>query len=214
MLLDIQQLANKYFSNLKGVLHVGAHFGQEINEYRKLGCKNMLFFEPQPAVLPKLLANVAPKHEENIWVYPFALGNFDGSIEMNVETANGGMSSSLLNANLHSAQYPHIVFHSKVTVDIRKLSTIVHDDCIDMTKYNLMNVDVQGYEMEVFKGAESLLHHIDYIITEVNTEELYYGCPMLYEIDSYLISKGFLRREMSMDGGNWGDALYVRVQNS
>ena len=45
--------------------------------------------------------------------------------------------------------------------------------------YNFINIDVQGYELEVFKGSVEFLKTIDYIMTEVNRDELYKNCPMI-----------------------------------
>jgi N-acetylglutamate synthase-like GNAT family acetyltransferase len=82
-----------------------------------------------------------------------------------------------------------------------------------MDNYNLLSMDVQGYEMEVLKGAEELLPRIDYIITEVNTKELYSNCALLPEMDSFLQTRGFTRVETVMTDRDWGDALYVRNPN-
>ena len=35
MLLDVEHLKNKYGISISGVAHIGAHFGQEISEYKK-----------------------------------------------------------------------------------------------------------------------------------------------------------------------------------
>ena len=63
------------------------------------------------------------------------------------------------------------------------------DLALDLSKYNFMNIDVQGYELEVFKGAFETLKNIDYIISEVNQDEVYEGCPHVSELDKYLPSK-------------------------
>ena len=36
-----------------------------------------------------------------------------------------------------------------------------------------MKIDVQGYELEVLKGAKKLLKKIDYIIAEVSYQKIY-----------------------------------------
>ena len=74
----------------------------------------------------------------------------------------------------------------------------------------MINIDVQGYELEVFKGGSDFLNHIDYIISEVNREELYKGCAMINEVDEYLSNYNFKRVKTCWDGGTWGDALYIK----
>lgn len=202
MLLNLEKLKEKYSLNIKGVLHIGAHFGQEYSTYEKMGIKNTIFFEPLPHTFQKLKENIGDK---TILVNT-ALGNVVGKIEMNVETANEGQSSSILEPIIHLQQYPHIKFNSKVMVSITKLDVFLEEK----DKFNMINIDVQGYELEVFKGGQSFLHHIDYIMTEVNRDEVYKNCPRIEEIDSYLNSYGFKRVETTWDGGTWGDAFYIK----
>ena len=79
-----------------------------------------------------------------------------------------------------------------------------------MTLYNFLNIDVQGYELEVFKGAFESLKNIDYIISEVNRDEVYENCPHIDELDKYLSQLNFKRVETDWAGNSWGDALYVK----
>lgn len=202
MLLDLEKLKKKYSLNIKGVLHIGAHFGQEYVTYERMGIKNTMFFEPLPHTFQKLKENIGGKTT----LVNTALGNVIGEIEMNVETVNQGQSSSILEPMIHLKQYPHITFNNKVTVPITKLDQFLEEK----DKFNMINIDVQGYELEVFKGGDSFLHHIDYIMTEVNRDEVYKNCPKIEEIDSYLKFYGFKRVETTWDGGTWGDAFYIK----
>ena len=45
-------------------------------------------------------------------------------------------------------------------------------DCKD---YNFINMDVQGYELEVLKGGTKVLEKVDYVYCEVNRDEVYEG---------------------------------------
>jgi hypothetical protein len=76
----------------------------------------------------------------------------------------------------------------------------------------LINIDVQGYELEVFKGGKDFLNEVDYIITEVNRDEVYKGCAKIDELDSFLAPYGFNRVETTWDGGTWGDAFYIKTK--
>ena len=46
---------------------------------------------------------------------------------MNIETANEGQSSSILEPKIHLKQYPHITFNSKITVPITKLDNFIEN---------------------------------------------------------------------------------------
>ena len=163
-----------------------------------------MFFEPLPHTFETLKHNVGDK--QGVSLVNAALGNTVGKIEMNVESINQGQSSSILEPIIHLQQYPHIKFTDKITVNITKLDTFIED----REKYNFINIDVQGYELEVFKGGSEYLNHIDYIMTEVNRDEVYAGCPRIEELDDYLGTYGFKRVETTWDGGTWGDAFYIK----
>ena len=81
---------------------------------------------------------------------------------------------------------------------------------IKKENFNLINIDVQGYELEVFKGATETLRTIDYIFAEVNRAELYKDCASVVELDEFLSNFGFERVETNWEGITWGDALYVK----
>lgn len=205
MLLDLIKLKDKYNLNIKGVLHIGAHYGQELSTYENVGIDNVMFFEPLPHTFEKLKDNTKGK---NVILVNTALGNTIGEVDMNVEYANQGQSSSILEPLIHLQQYPHIKFNDKITVKITKLDTFIDDK----DKYNFINIDVQGYELEVFKGASEYLNTIDYIMTEVNRGEVYKNCPMVEELDEYLKPYGFERVETTWDGVTWGDAFYIKTK--
>lgn len=202
MLLDLISLKNKYNLNINGVIHVGAHYGQESYLYDELGIakKNRHYFEPQPMVFNILKENI--KNNGNL--YNFALGNEEKMVEMNIEYSNNSQSSSILEPKIHIKQYPHIVFSNKIEIPMKRL------DDVNITNCNFINIDVQGYEMEVFKGGLNTLKNIDYIISEVNRDELYENCVMIEELDAFLLKLNFTRVETSWDGVTWGDALYIK----
>lgn len=204
MLLNFDNIIKNYNLKIKGVLHIGAHYGQEHIEYLIHNIHNIIYFEPLKNNFNVLLKNI--QFGETIKAYNIALGNFEGEIDMFVETTNQGMGSSILEPDKHLTQYPGIVFDKKETVLINKLDNIQYDRNL----FNLINIDVQGYELEVFKGATKSLEYIDYIITEINRDTLYKNCVQENELDLFLSNFAFVRVETFWAGGTWGDALYIK----
>jgi len=199
MLLNLEELQKKYNLNIKGIIHIGAHYGQEYRIYRKMGITNLIFFEPIPESFEVLKNNVIGI------VVNKALGSYNGKAIMYI-ASNEGVSSSLLEPLYHSVQYPEILFDDTLEVDIIKL-----DDYLGhCTEFNFINIDVQGYELEVFKGAVEALESIDYIMAEVNRRDLYKGCVQVTELDSFLDGYGFGRVETCWPEITWGDALYIK----
>jgi hypothetical protein len=125
---------------------------------------------------------------------------------MLVESNNLGQSSSILEPKLHLQQYPNIVFDSKEEVEMKKLD----DLNIDLENYNFINIDVQGYELQVFCGGKNTLSKIDYIISEVNRAELYKDCVKINELEDFLKDYGFELVEVNWVGNTWGDALFIK----
>tara|TARA_X000001036_G_scaffold47191_1_gene37757 strand:- start:1298 stop:1924 length:627 start_codon:yes stop_codon:yes gene_type:complete len=204
MLLDFENLLKKYDMNVTGVLHVGAHFGEEYLIYIENDITKVVFIEPL---------------KENFQVLEDRFGSIDevilinkgaGSVSKKVNiyrSSNNLVSSSVLKPKRHLTQHPEVLFDDGQTViEIDRIDNMLQD----ITPYNFMNVDVQGYELEVFKGAGILLDKIDFIMTEVNRDEVYEGCAQITEIDEYLLEYGFKRVETSWDGDCWGDAFYVK----
>jgi len=216
MIIPLDKIVNDYGMNIRGVLHVGAHYGQEYQDYVRQGIKNLVFFEPSIPSYKELLKTLpkknAPHKERNqgvgIKTFNIALGNEVGEKELYVETVNRGMSNSLLKPGTHLTLYPGIKFDKKETVKIDKLDNIEFDRSL----YNMINIDVQGYELEVFRGAQKTLQHIDIIYTEINLEQVYEGCCQVEDLDKFLGGFGFVRILTKAPNKTWGDALYLKYE--
>lgn len=188
----------------RGIIHVGGHYGQEIPFYLENITKNVVVYEPLQANFKQLF----DKFGYSVDCRKKAVGNFNGKVKLNVETANAGQSSSVLKPKEHLIQYPDIRFDSEEECEIVRLD----DDLNIVDLYDVLVVDVQGYELEVFKGATKLLMtQVSCVICEVNCAELYENCAQVGELDDYLADFGFKRILTSWEGGNWGNALYVKL---
>lgn len=203
MLLDYNSQISKYLQNppLKGVLHIGGHHGQEIELYEALKVKS-IWFEPMSSSF-SVLKNKLTSYSDT-QCYNLALGDMTGEISINI--ASNGQSSSILTPKKHLQFHPGVKFSGEEIVKINKLDNIE----FDRTQYNFINIDVQGYELEVFKGAKDTLNYIDYISTEVNRDFTYENNALIEEIDSFLDFYGFKRVETKWYN-IWGDALYVKI---
>jgi FkbM family methyltransferase len=75
-----------------------------------------------------------------------------------------------------------------INVPVKRL-----DSCIDLDSLEhpiLLKVDVQGGELELFEGANSL-EPVDYIYVELSFVELYEGQPLFQDVVDYLTRRGF-----------------------
>jgi hypothetical protein len=58
---------------------------------------------------------------------------------------------------------------------------------------------------------ESYLNNIDYIYTEVNTEEVYKNCDRMTNLSEYLFENNFRIADARIyKQFGWGDAFYIK----
>ena len=205
MIFDIKKIND--IRKIKGVIHVGGFVGEELLDYRSLGLDNTVIFEPQP----KLFEIIQSKIMLNEKTFNVALGSKNENKTMYISHREGGIingcgaSSSLLKPKKHLEEHPEVTFPEKIEVQVKTLD----DYCF--SNFNFLNIDVQGYELEVLKGGIKLLEKIDMILTEINRDEVYEGCPMVEEIDNFLLQFGMKRIFEFWQSKSWGDALYVKI---
>jgi FkbM family methyltransferase len=56
---------------------------------------------------------------------------------------------------------------------------------------DFLKLDVQGYELEVLKGAEQVLASVEAVMMEVNPIEVCEGAPVAYEAVAFMAVRGF-----------------------
>ena len=198
--------------NVTGVIHVGAHHGQEHARYLRAGARKIIYFEPVPKIFDILAENIKKTQEisdsmcETV-LYNCALGNDNKSIEMFVESFDRYGCSSVLEP---SSNYSHIPFSKSKNIQMRKLDDIVSDDV-----FNFLNIDVQGYELEVLKGSTRVLDNIEYIMCEINRETPkkkldYKNASLVEEVCEFLSDYGFILVEENWAGVSWGDGFFIK----
>jgi FkbM family methyltransferase len=210
MLLNFDDLVKKYNLNVTGVIQIGANLAQEHNIYLRHGIKNMMYFEPDPNTYNRMLEKLSIDKTSNIQTFNIALGNENKMVDFNVSD-NDGASSSILEPKLHLLQHPNVHFTHKIQVEMKRFD----DLNLDISNYNFANLDVQGYEYEVFEGMMKTLEnnpHIKYIMSEINIAETYAGNKTLDKILELLGKVGFSMVEIDLAGTIWGDCLLLRNQ--
>lgn len=214
MLIDIFNIFSKLNIQPKGVIHLGAHKGEELNLYRKLKIKNILLYEANKKLINYLkfkgfFFNFLFKM--NIQVINKIIYNEDRFCSLNI-TSNT-QSSSILNLGLHKKLYPNIVKKNENLVDGATLNS-EFKNFYNINNFNILNMDIQGSELLALLGANDIISNLDVIYTEINYDYIYENCALINEIDDYLTKYDFIRfktKTIKNDGRPmWGDALYVK----
>ena len=120
--------------------------------------------------------------------YPLAAGS--ENCDKNINANEFSPSSSLLPmTELHASSFPFTKHSVAQKVHVRPLDSVL--PMAALQKKILLKIDVQGYEMEVLKGAEHLLRQVEVIIVETSFQELYRGQPLFDDIYKFLLEKNF-----------------------
>lgn len=202
MLISLHELVKKYRINFKGILHVGAHECEELNDYETyISRDKILWIEAMP-----FKVEMCKKRIPNIKIESAVVSDKVENVMFNI--SNNGQSSSILNFGLHRQYHPHVHYVGKMACQTRLLKDILPNYNIE---FNFLNFDIQGAELKALKGMEEYLDKVDYLYTEVNKNYVYENCALVNELDEYLNKFGLVRVETNWTDYEWGDAFYIRL---
>lgn len=209
MYIRLPNLIQQYNIKVKGIIHVGAHTGEEDPDYKLCSIPKVVWVEPSKPSFAILSDKFAG--DKTVRLINCAFGDVaEDNKPMYVDTVNFGLSSSIMAPKKHLQEYPSIVFQADgERINVRTMDQFPF---LREGKYNFLNMDTQGYELKVLQGGPETLKAMDYVYSEVNRDEVYTGNPMIEELDAFLSE--FKRVETFWcDGGvrgTWGDAFWIR----
>ncbi|OIP72569.1 MAG: hypothetical protein AUK43_02835 [Oscillatoriales cyanobacterium CG2_30_40_61] len=205
-LLDVPQLCRQHSITPRGIVHVGAHEGSEVEYYLAMGAQRVLFIEANPTVFERLQTNIA--QYPNVQAVNYAISHENGTVTLRVTSFD--QSSSILPLKHHLDIYPTIQETEQVTVPSRTLDTLLQELGLNPADFNILNIDIQGAELLALQGATNWLQYVEAINTEVNYKELYEGCALIDDLDEFLDQYGLQRVATTTPHPFWGDAFYVK----
>jgi FkbM family methyltransferase len=207
MLIDLKDLCANYKFIPKGIIHVGAHNAEESGSYKELNVENVIWIEGNPDIFNSLYENFKEKGNK---IFNYLVSDSDDT-EYEFKVTNNGESSSILELGTHKEKHPHIFVTDKKILNSKTLDSIILENSINIEEYDFLNLDIQGAELLALKGFTKNIDSIKYIYTEVNVDFLYENCALISEIDNFLYSYGFHRKETKiLEEYGWGDAFYIR----
>ncbi len=189
----------------KTVFDVGAYKG----EFAALAldlwplCR-ILCFEPLPDRQNDL--NRFKNKHDGVEVYPYLLG----SSEKESVTLNCAETAS-------SVLVEHYSKHNPIHCLQRTLDSVSRVDHAPA----LLKLDVQGYELEVLKGAVETLAFVEVILAEINFLDIHIGVALHAEITAWLSDHGFAAYDICslirrpLDRALWqADMIFVRTDSA
>lgn len=168
-----------------GVLHLGAHTGQEASSYNNAGLK-VVWVEAIPSIFEQLLRNIGSFPNQR--AICAILGDVEGK-EINFQiSSNQAVSSSIFELGPES----HRESFEMTSVTAGKMSRLdsllTHEE---VSQLNHWIVDLQGAELLALLGAGNLLESCNSMFIEVSTRNIYNGGVRWEELDSFLRKNNF-----------------------
>lgn len=199
--LNLAQNLNRVFTRfeIEGVIDVGGNTGQYRDFLRRevYYTGPILTFEPIQH-LALALQNRARAEGDHCWfTEPYALGESDGELELNV-TGDTTFSSFLApksgsSANAAAHEFgDQMKISSRQTTSVKRLDKVLPSLSIPFpTKNIFLKVDTQGFEMPVVRGVLDVVDRIAGIQVEVSAIPIYEGMSSMWTVIEELRSLGF-----------------------
>lgn len=197
----------------KGILQVGANYGQELGSFIENGITAGLLIEP----LPKPFSHIAElcKSMQGFVAFNALCGESSGEKHVFHVASNRGESSSIMKPNKHLEMFDFVKFDETV-----ELSSTTVDEILKFVesqgyqaitdKLDTLYMDVQGAEFKVLLGAPRTLKQINYIFSELIRGDLYEDVVPLANYCALLDAQGFTLNYLKFNKYHHADMLFVR----
>lgn len=185
-----------------GAVDVGAYVGDWGGMAHSVwGCP-VLAVEPNPEPLPALRRAAASMP---MIIEPVALSDSAGQLRFHLDDTNSRLASPSGEAEPAGPS---------MEVQVVRLDELL--DRHPAFQPNLLKADVQGFELQVLRGAGTQLHRFEVIVLEVSIIRIG-PVPVFQEVVAFMDERGYRLYDFlpmyyrPLDGALWqGDAFFVR----
>ena len=168
------------------IIDIGSNKGQFILLMEQIFPNKIVYsFEPIIEMINK--QKKFYKYKKNITFHNLALGSSICSKEFLITSRMDSSSFLKVVSNTNKSKNYSVI--EKRDIKVSTLDKIFLNEKISHPI--LIKMDVQGYELEVLKGANDLLKKIDYLLLEVSDNEMYQNQPTEKIIVEYLKNFNF-----------------------
>lgn len=187
---------------------VGAHNGEWTTLCRSIFPETSVFMIEALESKRTVLTKLAAKEPEKLKMQICLLGAAEGSP---VEFTEMGTGSSVY---AESSPYARTITQRTTC----RLDTVLGRE--GYSSVDFLKLDVQGYELEILRGAEIALDQATAVLMEASLVPINSGCPLIGEVMTFMDSRGFrlfdfcsqIRRK---DGVLWQtDLLFLKRGSS
>lgn len=186
----IKETGGKHYS---GVLHIGAHLGEEASQYVNAGIRYALWVEANPRLMSSLYDNVKFHPIRSQYLNVVLSNNNNDETVLNV-TSNTEYSS-VLQMGPFLTQNLDLKINSQIPVLTKRFDKVYRENNadIDLSKFDLLRVSTNGTELEVLKGFGNLLNVFPFrtICISNYDSSAFVNTSTIEEIDQFLTQIGF-----------------------
>ncbi len=177
------EMRSNLLSNSRGVLHIGAHLGQESEEYAKHNL-HVIWIEAAEIPFNELEKNIK-KHKKQRAIKAL-VGNANSKTKFHI--ASNDASSSIYQFG-KDMPHDHLTMVGEQEMIMERLDSIFSKE--ELENYQHWVIDVQGAEQLVLLGAGDLLKIPNVIEIEVSTRVEYENGTKFNDLDKLLKRSNF-----------------------
>jgi FkbM family methyltransferase len=172
-------------------MDVGARGGYMSDLLPIARCVDMVGFEPDPDELRRLTAAPQDTPWASMTYLHYALGRSNSTQPLYVYSHSGNSSLYQADRDLVEAfgRGRNYELQQEVDVQVESLDVVVATE--DVSPPDHLKVDVQGWELEILKGADTALDSVLAARLEVEFMPLYRDQPLFSDIDAVMQARGF-----------------------
>lgn len=190
-------------NSIKTILDIGSLNGIESVKFsEKLPSSKVYTFEPNPESYNNVL--ISTYGIDNIKVYNLAASDFNGQSDFYITYDNMG-GSSLLEPSITHKTGPTI---SKTVVDVVRLDEFCFEQNIN--DIHILWMDVQGSELNIFKGMGDILNNVKAIYVECSMIPYYNGASHKDDVIEYLNNYNFELISETHHDNYEGDFMFLK----
>jgi len=194
------------------IFDVGANTGQTVSKIRHyFPGASVYAFEPSPSTFEILNQNCSGLPGVSLW--NLGIGSTEAVMMLNE------CNHSIVSSFLEPGELGDTV-KARTPVNVVSLDHFMEANSI--ARIDILKIDAQGFELEVFKGAASMMeqHRIGMIFFEMTISGLYENLPPYYELLRFLDERGFVmaslydphyteERRYKTEIVRWTNMLYI-----
>lgn len=191
---------------IKGIVAVGAHYGEEAEEYSTVA-DDVVWLEAHPEFARKMIENVEQYGQAG---YEVCVSDVDGEV-VDFWVTKDEYASSMMKPKLHQEIHPQAPIVGKIEVVTKRFDTFWEETFREYTInfYNMLVLDTEGSEAKVLRGMGKYLDYFDIVVTEYSTIDFYEGGAQLSELQELLSDFDMVYPDVVLTHAN---ALFIRRQ--